>query len=144
MRRRSRRRLPGVTARELDRREVLAAAGALIGLVLPPIGCAADPEALSPGQVAVPLSDLRDGERRIVIVGENPVEVLRSGGAVTARMLRCTHMGCVVRWRPEAQVYVCPCHDGRYDADGRPIAGPPPRPLSVVPVSIRGKRAVVG
>ena len=134
-----------MSGRHLDRREVLAAAGALVGLALPPIGCGADPgPALGPGQVAIPLSDLRQGERRIVVVGENPVEVLRTGDAVTARMLRCTHMGCVVRWRPEADEYVCPCHDGRYGANGNPIAGPPPRPLATVPVSIRGTRVVLG
>ncbi len=134
-----------MTARHLDRREVLAAAGALIGLALPPIGCSGDARPpLGPGQVAVPLSDLPNGERRLVVLGENPVEVRRTGDVVTARMLRCTHMGCVVRWRPDAGIYVCPCHDGRYDADGNPISGPPPRPLRDVPASIQGKRVVLG
>jgi Rieske Fe-S protein len=134
-----------VTARNLDRREVLAGAGALIGLALPAIGCSRDAgPALSPGQIAIPLSDLREGERRLVTLGENPVEVVRTGPTVTARMLRCTHMGCVVRWRAEAREYLCPCHQGRYDADGNPVAGPPPRPLHAVPVAIRGTRAVLG
>jgi Rieske Fe-S protein len=134
-----------VTARELDRREILAAAGALIGLALPPIGCGGHPEpVLEPGQVAVPLSDFPEGVRRVVIVGENPVEVVRRGDSVTARMLRCTHMGCVVRWQADADEYFCPCHQGRYDANGNPIAGPPPRPLSLVPVSIQGRRVVLG
>jgi Rieske Fe-S protein len=134
-----------VTARDLDRRQVLSAAGALIGLALPAIGCSREGEpALAPGQVAVPLSDLREGERRLVILGENPVEVLRTGDSVRARMLRCTHMGCVVRWQAETREYWCPCHQGRYDADGNPIAGPPPRPLRAVPVAIRGSRVVLG
>lgn len=138
-----------MTARELDRREILAAAaaaaGALVGLALPAIGCSRDAEpALAPGQVAIPLADLRDGERRLVMLGENPVEVVRTGNAVTARMLRCTHMGCVVRWHADVREYWCPCHQGRYDADGNPIAGPPPRPLQAVPVAIRGARAVLG
>jgi cytochrome b6-f complex iron-sulfur subunit len=134
-----------VIPRELDRREVLAAATALVGLTLPALRCSGDPEPpLSPGQVAVPLADLREGERRIVVVGENPVEVQRTGDAVTARLLRCTHMGCVVRWRPEAEVYVCPCHDGRFDAEGRVLSGPPPRPLLAVLAAIRNGRVVVG
>jgi cytochrome b6-f complex iron-sulfur subunit len=134
-----------VTARELDRREVLAAAGALLGLALPPIGCGGDTEPiLGPGQVAISRSDLPEGVRRLVIVGENPVEVVRRGDSVTARMLRCTHMGCVVRWVAEAEEYFCPCHQGRYDANGDPVAGPPPRPLATVPVAIRGSRVVLG
>ena len=134
-----------MTRRELDRREVLAAAGALIGLALPPIGCGGDGEpVLGPDQVAILRSDLPEGLRRLVMVGENPVEVVRSGDSVTARMLRCTHMGCVVRWQASADEYFCPCHQGRYDANGNPIAGPPPRPLSLVPVAIRGSRVVLG
>ena len=78
------------------------------------------------------------------MVGENPVEVVRSGDAVRALMLRCTHMGCVVRWKPEERIYVCPCHDGRYDADGNVISGPPPGPLHRVTASIRGGRVVLG
>jgi Rieske Fe-S protein len=134
-----------VTARRLDRREVLAAAGALIGLALPPIGCSGDAEpVLGPGQAAISLSELPEGVRHLVIVGENPVEVVRIGDSVTARMLRCTHMGCVVRWQAAADEYFCPCHQGRYDGNGNPIAGPPPRSLSMVPVSIRGSRVVLG
>ena len=132
--------------RELDRRRFLAGAGALAGLSLPALGCfaGAEPPALSTDQVAVPLSDLPEGRRHVVMLGENPVEVLRSGDSVTALMLRCTHMGCVVRWNAEYRIYVCPCHDGRYDAEGRVLSGPPPGPLHTVRVSIQKGRAVLG
>jgi len=39
----------------------------------------------------------------------------------------CPHMGCRVRWDRGAQHYVCPCHDGTFDAGGRPTGGPPLR-----------------
>jgi menaquinol-cytochrome c reductase iron-sulfur subunit len=41
----------------------------------------------------------------------------------------CTHMGCNVEWSDEKQRFLCPCHGGQYTADGRNVAGPPPRPL---------------
>ncbi len=41
----------------------------------------------------------------------------------------CTHLGCIVTWDEEQQIFQCPCHDGRYDADGIVISGPPPAPL---------------
>lgn len=41
----------------------------------------------------------------------------------------CTHLGCIVSWDEEQKIFQCPCHDGRYDADGRVISGPPPAPL---------------
>jgi isorenieratene synthase len=49
-------------------------------------------------------------------------------GLLEARDARCTHLGCPVR--REGAGFHCPCHGGRYDADGRPTAGPPPRPLT--------------
>jgi len=41
----------------------------------------------------------------------------------------CTHLGCIVSWDEDLQIFKCPCHDGRYDAEGRVISGPPPAPL---------------
>lgn len=49
----------------------------------------------------------------------------------------CTHLGCPVRWNPDSQLFMCPCHGGVYYKDGKVAAGPPPRPLSRYPVRIR-------
>lgn len=43
--------------------------------------------------------------------------------------VNCTHMGCPVRWLPDAELFMCPCHGGVYYKDGTVAAGPPPRPL---------------
>jgi menaquinol-cytochrome c reductase iron-sulfur subunit len=43
--------------------------------------------------------------------------------------VHCTHLGCPVRWMPDAKLFLCPCHGGVYYADGDVAAGPPPRPL---------------
>ena len=43
--------------------------------------------------------------------------------------VNCTHMGCPVRWLPDAELFMCPCHGGVYYKDGRVAAGPPPKPL---------------
>jgi menaquinol-cytochrome c reductase iron-sulfur subunit len=51
--------------------------------------------------------------------------------------LNCTHLGCPVRWLPEADLFVCPCHGGVYYKDGQVAAGPPPRPLVRYPVRVR-------
>lgn len=52
---------------------------------------------------------------------------------VQALSNRCSHMGCPVALAAKGG-FVCPCHAGRYDVQGRPIAGPPPRPLQKVEV----------
>ena len=43
--------------------------------------------------------------------------------------VHCTHLGCPVRWMPDANLFLCPCHGGVYYKDGSVAAGPPPKPL---------------
>ncbi len=50
---------------------------------------------------------------------------------------KCTHLLCPVFPRVEEGVLHCPCHNGYFDiGDGRPIAGPPQRPLPRVEIEI--------
>jgi Rieske Fe-S protein len=42
---------------------------------------------------------------------------------------RCMHLGCPVRYTPPAKRFICPCHGGVYDFQGKVVGGPPPRPL---------------
>jgi menaquinol-cytochrome c reductase iron-sulfur subunit len=49
----------------------------------------------------------------------------------------CTHLGCPVNWRPEARLFLCPCHGGVFYADGRVAGGPPPRPLERYEVRVQ-------
>jgi menaquinol-cytochrome c reductase iron-sulfur subunit len=58
----------------------------------------------------------------------------------TAFSMHCTHMGCPVRWRPDATLFLCPCHGGVYNADGTVAAGPPQLPLPRYPLRIRDGR----
>ncbi|HKT79125.1 MAG TPA: ubiquinol-cytochrome c reductase iron-sulfur subunit [Vicinamibacterales bacterium] len=52
---------------------------------------------------------------------------------------KCTHLSCAVVPDVEHGVIRCPCHEGVFDlASGRPLAGPPRRPLSLVRLQIRG------
>ena len=57
-------------------------------------------------------------------------------GEFVAFAVNCSHLGCPVRWLPEANLFMCPCHGGVYYNDGRVAAGPPPRPLARYPVRI--------
>jgi menaquinol-cytochrome c reductase iron-sulfur subunit len=54
----------------------------------------------------------------------------------TAFSVHCTHLGCPVRWLPDAKLFMCPCHGGVYYEDGTVAAGPPPRPLVQYPVEV--------
>jgi menaquinol-cytochrome c reductase iron-sulfur subunit len=56
---------------------------------------------------------------------------------------KCTHLGCPVRWLPDPELFMCPCHGGVYFKDGDVAAGPPPQPLQQFPVRVVGDRVQV-
>jgi Rieske Fe-S protein len=50
----------------------------------------------------------------------------------------CTHLACAVVPEPEKKRFFCPCHNGAFDlTTGKPMAGPPRRPLPRVMLEIR-------
>jgi len=54
---------------------------------------------------------------------------------------KCTHLSCAVRPRVDEGLIVCPCHDGYFDLlSGRPLAGPPRRPLARIHIDVRGNQ----
>jgi menaquinol-cytochrome c reductase iron-sulfur subunit len=42
---------------------------------------------------------------------------------------RCMHLGCPVRFVEAAERFICPCHGGVYNFEGKVDGGPPVRPL---------------
>jgi Rieske Fe-S protein len=53
----------------------------------------------------------------------------------------CTHHGCPVFFRPEANQFDCPCHGGVFSAtDGSVLAGPPPKALPQIKLELRGRQ----
>ncbi len=50
--------------------------------------------------------------------------------------INCTHLGCPVRWLPDADLFMCPCHGGVFYSDGTVASGPPPKPLVTYPVRV--------
>jgi Rieske Fe-S protein len=60
-------------------------------------------------------------------------------GEFVAYSQKCTHLSCAVVPDAEKKCLKCPCHEGLFDAaTGRPLSGPPRRPLPVVHVERRG------
>ncbi len=60
------------------------------------------------------------------------------GDRFVAFSVNCTHLGCPVRWLPDADLFMCPCHGGVFYHDGQVASGPPGRRLSQYPVRVRG------
>jgi cytochrome b6-f complex iron-sulfur subunit len=36
----------------------------------------------------------------------------------------CPHLGCQVHWESQHERFFCPCHNGAFDPDGKPLSGP--------------------
>jgi nitrite reductase/ring-hydroxylating ferredoxin subunit len=61
------------------------------------------------------------------------------GDAFQVFAINCAHLGCPVRWFPQSNLFMCPCHGGVYYADGARAAGPPERGLFEYPFRIVGR-----
>jgi len=79
-----------------------------------------------------------------VQVAGRAVLVVRHAAGFRAFSAVCTHLGCLVKWNEARNAFLCPCHAGVYDADGRVVSGPPPAPLPEYEVVLAGKKVYVG
>nr|WP_042186577.1 FAD-dependent oxidoreductase [Kibdelosporangium sp. MJ126-NF4]CEL17376.1 oxidoreductase [Kibdelosporangium sp. MJ126-NF4]CTQ91397.1 oxidoreductase [Kibdelosporangium sp. MJ126-NF4] len=50
-------------------------------------------------------------------------------GTLHAVSLRCTHLGCLLRFNGAERSWDCPCHGSRFDIDGTVLEGPATQPL---------------
>lgn len=64
--------------------------------------------------------------------------------AYIAISTRCMHLGCPVRYVPASERFICPCHGGVYDKEGKVTGGPPVRPLDRFYTRVRRGLVEVG
>jgi Rieske Fe-S protein len=57
---------------------------------------------------------------------------------------RCMHLGCPVRFVPASERFICPCHGGVYDFQGKRTGGPPVRPLDRFYTRVRDGQVEIG
>jgi Rieske Fe-S protein len=48
-----------------------------------------------------------------------------TGNTFVAFSNSCPHLGCKVHWEAKAEHFICPCHQGIFDANGIATSGPP-------------------
>ncbi|MEJ5226576.1 ubiquinol-cytochrome c reductase iron-sulfur subunit [Thermodesulfovibrio sp.] len=91
---------------------------------------------------------LRNGVRKvdINIDGEKHLRiyVISKEDTLIALSPVCTHLGCFVNFDKNDNEFVCPCHSGRYDTEGKVISGPPKEPLQRLPVKFENNKTYVG
>lgn len=67
--------------------------------------------------------------------------VLRQAdGSLQVLSPSCTHLGCPVRWSETSRKFLCPCHGGFFDENGKNVGGPPKRPLDAIETQVRDGR----
>src|SRR5262245_31880995 len=69
-----------------------------------------------------------------------------TAGGVVAYSSVCTHQGCdVSQWKTDKNVLLCVCHGTEFDPKERAavVAGPAPRRLPILPLSVEGGALVV-
>ncbi len=65
-----------------------------------------------------------------------PTMLVRSGEKVEALSMVCTHGQCTVSYESARSCFVCPCHGGEFEKDGRVRSGPPTKPLERLAVVV--------
>jgi menaquinol-cytochrome c reductase iron-sulfur subunit len=84
------------------------------------------------------------GKSTVYIRKTNPQLPGEKPGGFVAISTRCAHVGCPVRWVVAAQRFVCPCHGGVYDFQGKVAGGPPVRPLDRFVTRVRNGQLQLG
>lgn len=65
----------------------------------------------------------------VLVLPQYKLYVIRTADGFYALSSVCTHLGCMTRYVPEHAQVACPCHGSRFSLDGKVTAGPAPRPL---------------
>lgn len=138
----------------MNRRKALTVAGQAVGgvagaaIVLPAVGFALAPILKTPKEVWQPVGPkaefppntykpviitLVDGigeaGKSTAYVRQGSADLSEDPSSYVALSTRCAHLGCPVRFVEAAGNFICPCHGGVYDFEGKVIGGPPVRPL---------------
>lgn len=65
------------------------------------------------------------------------------GNKFTVFAVNCAHLGCPVRWFPQSELFMCPCHGGVYYSNGDRAAGPPERGLWTYDYRVNGDTLMI-
>ena len=90
-------------------------------------------------------SDMPEGKPKEIKdpIGRKILLMRDSSGQLIAIGTICSHLGCTVFYRPDKNLFECPCHEGVFDAMGNPVSGPPRTPLARYPVHVKGNKIFV-
>lgn len=72
----------------------------------------------------------------ITFLPEHKLYIFREGDDFYAISAICTHLYCIVDWKPNQKEFYCSCHGSIFSQDGINLTGPAPKPLPWYPLSL--------
>jgi len=133
-----------------NRREFLGAFAGIVGaagaaqVVVPLLGSFKPVQRGKPEPAVLNLGDIpQEGYVQGVFAGYPFLAFNRKAGIVCIS-LKCSHLGCLVKWNDGEKKFKCPCHDGWFDENGINKGGPPPVPLDKLEYKLAGDKLIVG
>jgi len=117
-----------------------------LGFVAPVLSYVWPAQRRGPGTQTVSagnVDDFNEWEHKMIAIAGQPVIVICTPQGFRAFSAICTHLGCIVGWDAQRHQIACPCHAGFFDINGRPVAGPPPRPLAELGVAVVNREVMV-
>jgi len=120
--------------RKITRRfffSVLGKASILIALLFEAVGAI---KAFIPQVLYEPPSKFKIGKpddfpEGITFLPEHKLYIFRDGNDFHSISAVCTHLYCVVDWKPDQNEFYCSCHGGVFSQNGTNLLGAPPKPL---------------
>ncbi len=95
----------------------------------------------------VPRAGVKKAELHFTVAGrerKTRVFIVSTPDKLVVFSATCSHLGCLVNYHKDKREFICPCHGGRYDLTGKNIAGPPPAPLTKLPIRQEKGMILVG
>ena len=93
------------------------------------------------GKITIPLKQLSDG---ITPLLKSNLYIYKTGEHIQIYDAHCTHMGCIIHFDKETNVFNCPCHKSRFDAEGHRLRGPAKRDLDHVAYTVKNNMLMIG
>lgn len=129
-----------VTRRQLTKFLVLTSLGMFVGNLWLLLRSWRYREPYYPLKQLAMTTDLEIGESKVVNypTDRDPCLLLRLGpDRWVCYAQKCTHLSCAVYYQAEERRLYCPCHHGSFAPEtGAVLAGPPPRPLPRIRLSV--------
>ena len=102
-------------------------------------------------EVGVPADFASEGspdEYGVILVddawkAEHRFFIVRDANRIYAMYARCPHLGCTINWFPGLNIFKCPCHGSQFYSDGVNFAGPAPRALDRLRISMSPEGSIV-